>query len=63
MSLHGGDPANSEPVDGKSLLADAQSLLCRLAAYECVTGDSTPLRETSQRFRETAIKIEQARTS
>jgi HK97 family phage prohead protease len=63
MGLHGGDPANSEPVDGKSLLADAQSLLCRLAAYECVTGDSTPLRETSQRFRETALKIEQARVS
>ncbi|HEV7224601.1 MAG TPA: HK97 family phage prohead protease [Pirellulales bacterium] len=63
LGLHGGDPANSEPVDGKSLLADAQSLLCRLAAYECVTGDSTPLRETSQRFRETALKIEQARVS
>jgi hypothetical protein len=60
MSLHGGNPANSEAAAGKSLLADAQSLLCRLAAYECVTGDSTPLEETSQRFRETALRIERA---
>ncbi|HUY89086.1 MAG TPA: HK97 family phage prohead protease [Pirellulales bacterium] len=65
MSLHGGDPANSAPVGAsvnasihaRSLLADAQSLLCRMAAYECVTGDATPLEETSQRFREIANKV------
>lgn len=61
MSLHGGDPANSDPANAaahaRSLLADAQSLLCRMAAYECVTGDATPLKETSQRFREIASRV------
>lgn len=61
MSLHGGDPTNSAPADdavnARSLLADAQSLLCRMAAYECVTGDATPLRETSQRFQEIASRM------
>jgi hypothetical protein len=63
VSLHDGNPTNSESAAGKSLLADAQSLLCRLAAYECVTGDSTPLQETSQRFRETVLRIERAGAS
>ena len=61
MSLHGGDPTNSAPADdavnARSLLADAQSLLCRMAAYECVTGDATPLKETSQRFQEIASRV------
>lgn len=61
MSLHGGDPTNSAPLDAafhaRSLLADAQSLLCRMATYECVTGDTAPLHETSQRFREIASRV------
>jgi hypothetical protein len=57
MSYHDGNPAGSAAFGDRLLLAEAQSLVCRMTAYELLTGMAL-LRSTAGRFTDAALRIE-----
>lgn len=57
MGYDDGNPTGSAAIGDRLLLSEAQSLVCRMTAYELLTGAAL-LRATAGRFTDAAVRIE-----